>query len=220
MNLQRLVKNAFSGLGYRLERESTYEHLVADEAEQLAKRQARGLDLEATSHSSLTPEEYEFLHDLVEEANTFAGPIIEIGTLFGRTTSRIALWKSPQKKILTIDNYGWNPLRFSPEMHFRLTSLVLQYLVESGQVEQVRCDKDPWFVGYAGEAPAMVFCDADHSFEATDADIRFALAVGAKVICGHDYSQEHPGTIRAVDAHGGPRGLRGTLWALRTPMIS
>jgi hypothetical protein len=220
MILQRLLKNALSGLGYRVERTSTYEHLVADEARQLVRRIAQRMDVEATSHSSLSAEEYEFLHQLVDEANSYAGPIIEIGTLFGRTTSKIALWKAPQKKILTIDNYVWNPLRVSPEMHFRLTSLVLQYLVESGQVEQIRSDKDPWFAHYDREPPALVFCDADHSFEATDADIRFAEAAGAKIICGHDYSLEHPGTIRAVDAHGGPRGLRGTLWTLQAPLAN
>jgi len=35
------------------------------------------------------------------------------------------------------------------------------------------------------------------------------------VVCGHDYSEEHPGVVRAVNEHGGPESLAGTLWLLR-----
>jgi predicted O-methyltransferase YrrM len=214
MPLQQVVKNVFARMGYRIVRESTYQGSVADEARQMARREAKRLEAEATTDSSLRDEEY-FLRELVEEANAYPGPIIEIGTLFGRTTSKIALWKQSQKKIVTVDNYCWNPLRLSPEMHFHVTSLVLQYLKDAGHVVQVRGDKDEWFSRYDGEAPAMVFCDADHSYEATARDIEFALKVAARIVCGHDYSAQHPGTMRAVDEHGGPRSLRGTVWVLQ-----
>ena len=108
-------------------RESTYQTSVAHEARQMARCEAKRRDAEATTDGSLMDEEYSFLRELVEEANAFPGPIIEIGTLFGLTISKIALWKQPQKKIVTVDNYCWNPLRLSPEMHFHVTSLVLQY---------------------------------------------------------------------------------------------
>jgi hypothetical protein len=97
-----------------------------------------------------------------------------------------------------------------------MTELVLPYLRESGQVIQVRADKDEWFDRYDGEAPALVFCDADHPYEPTVRDIEFALRVGAQIICEHDYTQ-HPGTMQAVDEHGGYRALKGTVWALCTP---
>ncbi len=214
MPLQQVVKNMFSQLGYRLLRESTYHTAIAEEAMELARRTAAHLDVAGTREGSLSEEEYAFMRELVQEASAFPGPIIEIGTLFGRTTSKIALWKLPQAKILTLDNYVWNPLRVSPEMHFHLTSLVLQYLIDSEQVVQIRCDKDEWFSRYSGEPPAMVFCDADHSYEATVRDIRFALRSGAAIVCGHDYSPLHPGTVRAVDEHGGPRALKGSVWVL------
>ena len=206
-------------MGYRLMRESSFEAAVRHEARQMAREMARAeaqrRDAEATTDGSLTEEDYAFLRELVQEANTLPGPIIEIGTLFGRTTSKIALWKAPEKKIITIDNYSWNPLRLSPEWHYHMTELVLQYLCESGQVIQVRADKEEWFNRYDGEAPALVFCDADHSYEPTVRDIEFALKIGAQIISGHDYSPHYPGTMRAVDEHGGYRALHGTVWALR-----
>jgi hypothetical protein len=82
-------------------------------------------------------------------------------------------------------------------------------------VVQVRGDKNEWFSRYSAEAPAMVFCDADHSYEATARDIGFALKVGTRIVCGHDYCAQHPGTIRAVDEHGGPSSLTGTVWVLQ-----
>jgi len=98
-----------------------------------------------------------------------------------------------------------------------MTELVLQYLRDSGQVVQVRADKDEWFDRYDGEAPALVFCDADHFYEPTVKDIEFALRVGAQVICGHDYAPEHSGTMQAVDDHGGYRALKGSVWVLSAP---
>jgi len=81
----------------------------------------------------------------------------------------------------------------------------------------VRADKDEWFKCYDGEAPALVFCDADHRYEPTVKDIEFALRVGAKIICGHDYGPQHPGTMQAVDEHVGYRDLKGSVWVLCAP---
>jgi len=217
MSLRQVVKTSFSRMGYRLMRQSNFEAAVIDEARRVARAEVQRRDALATADGSLTDEEYGFLRELVREANTLPGPIIEIGTLFGRTTSKMALWKAPHKKIITVDNYSWNPLHLSPEWHYHMTELVLQYLRESGQVIQVRADKNAWFSRYDGEAPALVFCDADHSYEPTVRDIEFALRVGAQIICGHDYSPQHPGTMQAVAEHGGYRTLKGTLWALCAP---
>src|SRR5262249_50966700 len=57
----------------------------------------------------LFPEEHLFLKGLVETANTLPGPIVEIGTLLGFTTTRFGVWKKPDKKIITVDKYCWNP---------------------------------------------------------------------------------------------------------------
>jgi len=217
MSLRQVVKTGFTRMGYRLTRESTFEAFVTDEARQMARAEAQRRDRQAATDGSLTDEEYAFLRELVREASALPGPIIEIGTLFGRTTSKIALWKAPRKKIITVDNYCWNPLLLSPEWHYHITELVLQHLRESGQVIQVRADKDEWFNRYDGEAPALVFCDADHQYEPTVRDIEFALRVGAQIICGHDYAPQHPGTMRAVDEHGGYRALKGSVWVLCAP---
>ena len=212
MLLQSASNRVLRGLGYRVVRESEFDDSIRREAKRL---QLQALQYDSTRDGSLAPQEYEFLQRLMERANAFSGPIIEIGTLFGRTTSKMALWKSADKKIYTLDNYAWNPWKLTPEMHFQLTSLVLQYLVDTGQVVQVRADKDEWMSQYRERPPALVFCDADHSYEATCRDIRLAREAGAQIVCGHDYKDEHPGVIQAVQENGGYEALSGSLWVLR-----
>ena len=214
MLLQGASRRLLSGLGYRVIRDADFDASIRREAKRL---QLESLAYDATRDGSLAPAEYDFLRELVQRSNALEGPIIEIGTLFGRTTGKIALWKAPGKVVFTIDNYAWNPWGLTPQMHYQLTALVLQYLSDTGQVVQVRADKDAWMSQYHEGPPALVFCDADHSYEATARDIRLARAAGAQLVCGHDYCAEHPGVVQAVDEHGGAAALTGTLWLLRMP---
>jgi len=143
------------------------------------------------------------------------GPVVEVGTLFGSSTRIMALAKDPGRPLISVDIYRWNPLGLGPDSHFGLTSFLLQELVQSYGLELVRQDKDEFYREYRGEAPALVFLDADHSYEATLADIRWAKSAGARIICGHDYDQEaFPGVCRAVEEEGGAAKLAGTFWVL------
>ena len=171
-------------------------------------------DTSAADKGVVQESELPLLQELVEKANSFPGPIIEIGTLFGFTTQRIALWKDPAKKLITVDNYCWNPFGFSPAAHFEFTHKVLWYCIKSGHIEQLNMSKDAFLSAYQGEAPSMVFIDADHNYEPTLSDIKQAQRIGARIICGHDYMDAHAGVIRAVDMCGGPAKLCGSLWVL------
>jgi hypothetical protein len=126
--------------------------------------------------------EARFLGDLVS-ALTTPGPIIEVGTLFGWSTTIMALRKAPDR-------------------------------VRAGQVEMVVQDKDDFYQSYDGPAPSLVFLDADHSYQATTADIHWARSVGATVVCGHDYQPDWPGVLQAVDEAGGCSQKVESLWVL------
>jgi hypothetical protein len=142
-------------------------------------------------------------------------PIIEIGTLFGFSTTVMTFSKSPKQRLLTVDNYSWNPLGLSPEAHFQSTSNRLKEATRGFGVEIIRMDKDEFYRTYSGPPPALFFCDADHSYEATKADLLWAKSVGASIICGDDYDHAYQlGTKQAVDELGGPRQLAGGLFVL------
>jgi len=176
-----------------------------------ARQEGRWLSIR---EGSLKDEEYGLLQHLAQEAEGFSGPIIEIGTLLGATTTRIAAWTSPDRRIITVDNYSWTRWGLTSETQFDLAALVLLHPISRGQVRQVRADKNQWCAEYEGKPPSLVFCDAIHTYEETRADIAWARRVGAKLIAGHDYSDEFPGVVQAVDEAGGPERLAGSLWAL------
>jgi AmiR/NasT family two-component response regulator len=68
---------------------------------------------------------------------------------------------------------------------------------------------------YSGRPPALIFLDADHSYEATREDLIWATQFKDTIICLHDYRSEWPGVITAVDELGGPAEIAGTLCVLR-----
>ncbi len=165
-------------------------------------------------HATVEPEAIPLIHRLVRQSRKYSGPIIEVGTLLGITTTTMALVKAPKQKIITVDLYCWNPWGFTPDVHEALTSQILQYLVQTGHVERIRMDKDEFYRTYQGPAPSMVFLDAMHDYEATKRDIQWASRIGAKIIAGHDYCDKFPGVVQVVDEFGGPRKLGGSVWAL------
>ncbi len=134
----------------------------------------------------LSMAEARFLGELVRESDP-CRPIIEVGTLFGWSTKIICLFKKPEQLLLTVDNYSWNPAGLSSEAHLRVTTAVLAPLVQNENVIQVCAGKDEFFATYGHETPALFFCDADHSYEATLTDLQWARSAGASIICGDDY---------------------------------
>jgi len=165
--------------------------------------------------ATVEPDGLPLVKRLVRQSCRYDGPIIEIGTLLGVTTTTMALAKAPQQKIITVDLYCWNPWNFPPDVHEALTSQMLHYLVRTGHVERIRMDKNEFFRAYDGPSPAMVFLDAVHDYEETKKDIVWAKQVGARIIAGHDYCDEFPGVKAAVDEFGGPAELAATVWLLK-----
>ncbi|QEG02210.1 hypothetical protein Mal15_62950 [Stieleria maiorica] len=166
------------------------------------------------SEFSVWDKEWELLAELVRESAQHDGPIVEIGVLAGRTTQRIATVKSPEQKILAVDNFCWNGWGLTPDEQFSLVQLSLGYLVETGHVEICRIDKDEFFRTYDGPTPSLVFLDAMHDYKETRKDIVWAKEVGAKIVCGHDYCDDFPGVIKAVKEFGGPTRLAERLYVL------
>jgi hypothetical protein len=159
--------------------------------------------------------ERQFVQELAAHANYLAGPIIEIGTLYGATTTLMAQHTRPDKRIITVDNYSWNPWKLPRETHKALTRRFLAYLIEKGQVETVDMDKNAFYASYRGDRPALVFLDAIHTYEETKKDIEWAKRIGATIIAGHDYC--FPGVAQAVDEAGGRFRSADSIWVLPSP---
>lgn len=164
---------------------------------------------------TVQPDEFPLLQQLIGKASQFSGPIIEIGTLFGINTLNLLKYKPQGVKLITVDNYSWNPLELFPDDHWYMTSTILANYIESGEVDLIRQDKNDFYQSYSGSPPAMVFLDANHSYEHTLMDIDWAIRAGSRYITGHDYSPEFPGVVQAVEERGGLENLCGTVWQLK-----
>ena len=157
--------------------------------------------------------EAQALTKLIKTLNS-EGPIVEIGTLFGFSTLIMAIAKDPSRRLITVDKFVWNPVGLTPEAHLEITSDALSEAIAHLNVELIVQDKDDFYSSYQGPPPALMFLDADHEYEPTLKDIKASIAIGADVICGHDYGPQWPGVMKAVDDCGGLLQLDGTFWVL------
>jgi predicted O-methyltransferase YrrM len=168
-----------------------------------------------SAQGHITIEEARFLTELVRQTQPDE-TLIEIGTLFGFSTLVIALAKQARQPLITVDNYSWNPLGMTSEAHRLATAAMLKEAQATENVHVLASDKDAFYAGFdRSTRVGLFFCDADHRYEATKADLLWARSIGARVICGHDYDPvRHKDVTRAVDELGGPRRLVGSLFVL------
>jgi len=135
--------------------------------------------------------------------------------LFGWSTLVITLFKEPSQRLITVDNYSWNPLELTPDAHYAVTHMRLAEAIKDYNVTQLRMGKDEFYRTYDSGPPGLFFCDADHSYEATKADLTWAKSVGAGIICGDDYSEaKFPGVVQAVREMGGAKKVVDELFVL------
>jgi hypothetical protein len=154
----------------------------------------------------------------VRLAERFPGPIVEVGTLFGWTTQLLATLKTPDKQLISIDNYCWNPFCLSPQDHRAITHRSLRYCLERCNTSLFEGTTEEFYRTYRGATPSLVFIDADHSYTAASADIQWARSVGVPIISGHDYQTLHPGVVQAVDEHfGRDFQVQGSVWIAANP---
>lgn len=64
---------------------------------------------------------------------------------------------------------------------------------------------------------AVVFIDADHSYESVKADLK-AWANKCKLICGHDYQPNYAGVIKAVNESMSVQNPVGDIWIRQLPV--
>lgn len=163
--------------------------------------------------------EAQVLSGLIRSLRT-PGPIIEIGTLFGFSTMIMAIAKEPERPLITVDSFEWNPLGLNADNQMAVARSFLKDALRNDNVTLLRQDKDEFYAAYAGPPPSLMFLDADHTYPSTLNDIHAARGLGAEVICGHDYGPGWPGVTRAVDECGGPDRLVDTFWTLPSATVA
>ena len=161
----------------------------------------------------LTEIEEKALVGLVQRAKSNSGPIIEFGTLFGITSKLLASVAEDSQRIITVDNFCWNPFGLTPELHEAFTRKILRVELECKVVDLVVSGSEEYREAYSNDVPSMVFFDADHSYAAVKNEIQWAKSLGTPLICGHDYNNERFGVTQAVNEEF-PDGVEtaGMVW--------
>jgi hypothetical protein len=149
-------------------------------------REHRGV----TVWGGVSEEDQRGLREAVARAAAFDGPIVEIGTLFGWTTQLLASLKSPEKELIAVENFSWNPFCIPPDDHRVITRRTLHYCLEHCRTRIFDGSARAFYESYQGPPPSMVFIDGDHSYEGVQADIHWAREQCVPVIAGHDYNAE------------------------------
>lgn len=215
--MKGILRNLLKSTGYEVCRLSELERTHASSMGwDLGRMDYKDYQVARTigSGGHITIDEAKFLASLVAETNQ-DDPIIEIGTLFGFSTTVLTLSKKPQQKLITVDKFFWNPHGISAYAHKAGTLYALGDAQRNHNVEVVEQDKDEFYRSYDGPAPGLFFCDADHDYEPTLRDLEWARNAGAKIICGHDYDEQKcPGVVKAVQDLGGPSRRVGSLFVL------
>jgi len=143
------------------------------------------------------------------------GHTTEVGVYYGRSLVSVSdIIERKRINVAAVDNFGpvfgeYDGMRLLRVMkHIEICRLHKQVAICVGDsLTVVRAVED--------HSLDLVFIDADHHYEAVKADIE---AWEPKIkpkgwIGGHDYSENDPGVIAAVDErYGHPHALQGWCW--------
>ena len=162
---------------------------------------------------SITKEDEIGIGRAVEAARAFNGPIVEIGALFGHTTNLIASLKSPDTPLIAVENFTWNPFFLDAEVHRQFTKRTLRFVMDHCNTSIFDGDAEKFYQSGSHVRPSMVFIDALHNYEGVKRDIEWAVESQCPVITGHDYTDLHPGVVRAVNEFFGDKiSVTGSVW--------
>lgn len=133
--------------------------------------------------------------------NAKNGNVIEVGSWLGRSTKAMA---QTAKRILAVDHWKGSNNDATEEQAKGIDPYAEfnhNLSIEINQQKVVPMVMDHADVGKLEKRNAdLVFIDGDHSYEAVVRDIKSCLPLvnDGGILAGHDYSEAHPGVIKAV----------------------
>ncbi|MBE7214198.1 class I SAM-dependent methyltransferase [Shewanella benthica] len=168
---------------------------------------------ETSVWGSITEDDELGIKHAVVQSGKYKGPIVEIGALFGHTTNLLASMKRTGVILITVENFTWNPFSLPPEVHRQFTMRTLRYALEHCSTQVFDGNAADFYLANATLKPSLIFIDAGHDYESVRKDIDWAVSTGCPVISGHDYTDAHPGVVKAVDETFGDNiSLYGSVW--------
>jgi len=162
---------------------------------------------------SITEDDEKGVMHAVMLARDYEGPIVEIGVLFGHTTNLLASLKRKDVPLIGVENFTWNPFLLPADVHRQFTRRTLRYVLDHCATRIFDGNAEDFYLANQTLRPSLVFIDAFHDYESVRRDIDWAVSTGCPIISGHDYTDIHPGVIKAVNGTFGDNiSLYGSVW--------
>jgi predicted O-methyltransferase YrrM len=159
-------------------------------------------------------------YDRLARDCSYTARFLELGVARGRSLAFLAQRLRRENKggveLWGVDEWapGWVQISRDLFRHTLPEELDMIRFVRASSERAVRLFDDGYF--------DFVFIDADHSFEAAKDDIRLWLpkVKPGGMICGHDYTSDAPGVVKAVDEARARHewtdfAVDGTVWSAR-----
>lgn len=159
----------------------------------------------------------EILETLMREHGVFR--VLEIGSFLGRST---AFFAERADRVVCVDPFVMWPdgrenddaLKAGDDFFDRFTENMKAAGVWH-KIFPMRMTSDEFFADHAAECGPydLIYIDGQHDYASVSRDIKNAVALKPKVICGDDYDRSWPGVMVAVDqAFGGMAMTHGNVW--------
>lgn len=120
--------------------------------------------------------------------------LVEIGSHLGES-STIFLGFDQIKKIYCVDPWNQNPI-YEEIFNERLEKFLLNRRCQKIKAMSSQANKT-----FLDNSIDMIYIDGNHDYEYVSEDIKlwYPKIVTEGIIAGHDYTNDHPGTKKAID---------------------
>jgi predicted O-methyltransferase YrrM len=137
--------------------------------------------------------------------------VVEVGSWKGRSTKE--LLESCRGLVYAVDVWtGGDSMLTIPA---QLQAVYSEFLANVGHYENLKVLKGlsvDMAQNFNGNRVDMVFIDAGHSYEDCKADIAAWLPKCKKIIAGHDYCDQFPGVVQAVNERFPKVNVVDSIW--------
>lgn len=147
----------------------------------------------------LTKEEARLLYGVASEAT---GPILEVGSYYGRSAVLLASLGNDVHCVDPFDNFDSADMSGDSICDAFKRNVFYERGLKNVYLHRVRIEDFDW--SYERPAFKFAYLDGDHTYQGSMNQITKALSLGIQQMCIHDYAQEGGGVniVKAIGDSG------------------
>jgi len=175
---------------------------------EIAKANIEGLKAEQDIQGWMTSDELRWL----SEKAFYMDSIVEIGSWKGRSTC--SLLENCRGVVYSVDHFLGDK-GVLKEIIRQEGNIFPQFAMNVAEFDNLIVMKMSSIKAsnfFQDKGVDMVFIDAGHTYEEVKDDIKHWMPKTSKLICGHDYSNDWPGVMKAVDEVFPDRTVVDSIW--------